>query len=164
MKGTTKFGELLACPGWHAASEFHSCYSVYLPSLVFQARLIESPRLALTTAHQCSLHACFLKFRMGCHSLPNVSGRWARVARAQRYCLHCDQHVLGDERHLVFECPAVQSIRDQYLALFATAIQTMQQFMWQLDIVSVAHFVMDCFDHLDAVSTSNQPWAAGVDV
>ncbi len=31
-------------------------------------------------------------------------------------------------------------------------------------IVSVAHFVMDCFDHLDAVSTSNQPWAAGIDV
>ncbi len=59
---------------------------------------------------------------------------------------------------------AVQSIRDQYPALFGAAIQTMQQFMWQLDIVSVAHFVMDCFDHLDAVSTSNQPWAAGVDV
>ncbi len=80
------------------------------------------------------------------------------------YGLHCDQHVLGDERHLVFECPAVQSIRDQYPVLFGAAIQTMQQFMWQLDVVSVAHFVMDCFDHLDAVSTSNQPWAAGVDV
>ena len=44
----------------------------------------------------------FLKFRMGCHSLPNVSGRWARVPRAQRHCLHCAQQVIGDERHLVF--------------------------------------------------------------
>ena len=35
----------------------------------------------------------------------------------------------------------------------------MQQFMWQLDIVGVAHFVMDCFDYLDAAgaSPSNQP-------
>ncbi len=126
--------------------------------------LLSRPGLLLQQPISARCMRVFLKFRMGCHSLPNVSGRWARVARAQRYCLHCDQHVLGDERHLVFECPAVQSIRDQYPALFATAIQTMQQFMWQLDIVSVAHFVMDCFDHLDAVSTSNQPWAAGVDV
>ena len=55
----------------------------------------------------------------------------------------------------------MQSIRAKYPALFGAAIQTMQQFMWQLDIVSVAHFVMDCFDHLDAVSSSKQPWAAG---
>jgi hypothetical protein len=29
--------------------------------------------------------------------------------------------------------------------------------MWQLDIVGVAHFVMDCFDYLDAASPSKQP-------
>ena len=98
-----------------------------------------------------------LRFRMGCHSLPNVSGRWARVPRAQRVCLHCAQQIIGDERHLVFECPALQFLRDRYSGLFSAAIQTMRQFMWQLDIVSVAHFVMDCFDHLDAVSTSNIP-------
>ena len=72
--------------------------------------------------------------------------------------------MLGDERHLLFECPAVQSFRDQSPALYGAAIQTMQQFMWQLDVASVALFVMDCSDDLDAVSTSNQPWAAGVDV
>ena len=98
-----------------------------------------------------------LKFRMGCHSLPNVSGRWARVPRPQRLCMRCAQQVLGDERHLVFECPALQSVRDRYPGLFGAAIVTMQQFMWQLDIVGVAHFVMDCFDYLDAASSSNQP-------
>ena len=41
--------------------------------------------------------------------------------------------------------------------LFGADIVTMQQFMWQLDIVGVAHFVMDCFDYLDAASPSNQP-------
>ena len=99
----------------------------------------------------------FLKFRMGCHSLPNVSGRWARVPRAQRLCLHCAQQVIGDERHLVFECPVLQFLRDRYRGLFGADIVTMQQFMWQLDIVGVAHFVMDCFDYLDAASSSNQP-------
>ncbi len=98
-----------------------------------------------------------LKFRMGCHSLPNVSGRWARVPRPQRLCMRCAQQVLGDERHLVFECPALQSVRDRYPGLFGAAIVTMQQFMWQLDIVGVAHFVMDCFDYLDSASSSNQP-------
>ena len=33
---------------------------------------------------------------------------------------------------------------------------TMQQFMWQLDITGVAHYVMDCFDVLDDIP-SNQP-------
>jgi hypothetical protein len=98
-----------------------------------------------------------LVFRMGCHSLPNVSGRWARVPRAQRLCLHCAQQVIGDERHLVFECPVLQFLRDRYRGLFGADIVTMQQFMWQLDIVGVAHFVMDCFDYLDAASSSNQP-------
>ena len=32
----------------------------------------------------------------------------------------------------------------------------MQQFMWQLDITGVAHFVMDCFDMLYDIP-SNQP-------
>ncbi len=98
-----------------------------------------------------------LKFRMGCHSLPNVSGRWARVPRPQRLCMRCAQQIIGDERHLVFECPALQSIRDRYPGVFGADIVTMQQFMWQLDIVGVAHFVMDCFDYLDAASPSNQP-------
>ena len=59
----------------------------------------------------------------------------------------CAQQVIGDERHLVFECPALQSIRDRYRypGLFGADLVTMQQIMWQLDIVGVAHYVMGCF-------------------
>ncbi len=57
----------------------------------------------------------------------------------------------------MFKCPALQSVRDQYSGLFGADIVTMQQFMWQSAIVGVAHFVMDCFDNLDAASSSNQP-------
>ena len=77
---------------------------------------------------------------------------------------------VGDERHLVFDCPAMQPVRDKYPALFLPAILTMQQFLWQLDIMGVAHYVMDCFDLLNAVDddddskSSNQPSVAGTDV
>ena len=51
-----------------------------------------------------------------------------------------------------------QSTAGRFLQLpFLQLISSLQQFMWQLDIVGVAHFVMDCFDYLDAASPSNQP-------
>ena len=59
-------------------------------------------------------------------------------------------HVLGDERNMLFECPAMQPVQDRYAALFGPGVVTVSQFIWQLDIVAVAHFVMDCFDLLHA--------------
>jgi hypothetical protein len=38
---------------------------------------------------------------------------------------------------------SLQFLRDRYPGLFGANIVTMQQFMWQLDIVGVANFVMD---------------------
>ena len=38
----------------------------------------------------------------------------------------------------------------QSAAHFGVGARTMQQFMWQVNITGVAHFVMDCFDLLDA--------------
>ena len=66
-------------------------------------------------------------------------------------CVCCVTNVqLGTKRHMVFECPALQSVRDKYAALFVDGASTMQQFMWQQDVIGVAHFVQDCFDLLDA--------------
>ena len=102
-----------------------------------------------------------LRFRMGSHSLPIVLGR--------RLCQRCNLHALHDERHLVFECPAMQCVRDRYPALFSPAKHTMQLFMWQRNIVGVAHFVQDCFEVLgalddapdDASTSSSSALAAG---
>ena len=105
----------------------------------------------------------FMRFRMGAQSLPNVLGRRHGSARALRHCSHCDMHALGDERHMLFECPALQPVRDRYAALFGPSIVTVRQFIWQLDVVAVAHFVMDCFDLLHSPDddvlddSSNQP-------
>ena len=55
---------------------------------------------------------------MGAHSLPVVLGRRSGIPRAQRLCQRCNLHALDNERHLVFECPAMQCVRDRYPALF----------------------------------------------
>ena len=51
----------------------------------------------------------------------------------------------------MFDCVALQPIRVLYLDLFGPAIVTMQQFMWQDNLVRVAHFVFDCFASLQTL-------------
>ena len=41
-----------------------------------------------------------LRFRLGAHSVPIVLGRRTGTPRDQRLCQHCDQHAVGDERHM----------------------------------------------------------------
>jgi hypothetical protein len=51
----------------------------------------------------------------------------------------CQQDVLGDETHIVFECPALQDLRHRYENLFqAPEGDAMILFMWQDNIVGVA--------------------------
>jgi hypothetical protein len=62
---------------------------------------------------------------------------------------------LFSEGGSIFSCR-----RDRYPSLFAAT--TMQQFMWQDDIVGVAHFVRGSFDLInvpddDEDASSNQP-------
>lgn len=67
-----------------------------------------------------------------------------RTSRAQRLCLMCDSQLPCDECHLVFECPAVQHLRDgRFKPLFTIATLTMVQFLWQKDIRLVAQFIYE---------------------
>ena len=119
-----------------------------------------------TRAHDVT---SFLRFRMGSHSLPIVLSRRNGTPRDLRLCQQCALHAVHDERHLVFECPAMQPVRDRYPALFSPAQGTMQLFMWQQDIVGVAHYIIDGFDALgalsdapdDALTSSSSALAAG---
>ena len=45
----------------------------------------------------------------------------------------------GDEMHLVFECAAITDLRGQFPDFFQP-YQTMQQFMWQPNLLQVAKF------------------------
>ena len=65
-------------------------------------------------------------------------GTW--VTHTKFLCL-----VSGDEKHMVFECSALQHIRDEYPALFV-GHHTMRSFMNQADQRSIIHFISECLD------------------
>ena len=100
----------------------------------------------------------FLRFRMGCHGLPRDSGSWTGTPRADRVCTLCGHGSLGDEKHLVFECPHLQYIRDQYAALFHCS--TMRQFFWQDDMSGVAKFTFESLVVMLGADSDNQSQAS----
>ena len=57
---------------------------------------------------------------VGCHRLPRDEGSWTRpaVPRLERICRLCATGVVGDESHLIFECPELQCLREQWPHLF----------------------------------------------
>ena len=103
----------------------------------------------------------FLRFRMGCHGLPRDIGSWSQIPRADRHCVLCGPGSYGDEKHLVFECPHVQPLRDKYAHLFSCT--QMIQFLWQGDLIGVVKFVSEGLDIMlgadsdDMSQTSDQP-------
>ena len=55
------------------------------------------------------------RWRLSCHDLQIQTGRYTDVAREERLCSLCD--VVEDEQHVVFECRAYSSIREQFSTL-----------------------------------------------
>ena len=97
----------------------------------------------------------FLRFRMGCHKLPRDTGCLLGVPRQDTICMMCQQGVLGDEKHLVFKCPALQELRDRKKNLFqAPHGDARILFIWQDDIIGGARFIDAC---LERVYTSAGP-------
>ncbi len=90
-----------------------------------------------------------LQFRLGSHQLPVVLGRFAggrHVARVNRVCTHCGSVAVADEIHMIFECPALQAVRQRYAPLFSMVTITMRSFLAQQDHMQVFKFVLDCLD------------------
>ena len=87
-----------------------------------------------------------MRFRLGCRGLPNDVGRHRAdpLPCHERLCTRC-QDGRGDEKHMVFECSALQHIREEYSALFA-GHHTMRSLMNQADQRSIIHFISECLD------------------
>ncbi len=89
----------------------------------------------------------FLQFRLGSHQLPVVLDRFAggqHVARASVVDTHCGDVAIADELHMVFECPALHTLRQHYAP--STNTDTMRSFSAQQDHMQVFKFVLSCFD------------------
>ena len=65
--------------------------------------------------------------------------------------LHCPGHHVGDERHLVFECPALQHIPLQYTDIFSDAHSTMRLFMWHTDQKAMASCLLRLLSEYDSL-------------
>ena len=87
----------------------------------------------------------FMRFRLGSHDLAVEVGRWQdRRPRCQRLCERCSMHVVDDEQHLVFECPAFSSARAIRPHLFSGVPHDMNCFLRQQDQQGVFWFILDC--------------------
>ena len=106
-----------------------------------------------------------LRFRMGCHRLPRDEGSWIGSPRLERVCHLCATGTVGDEKHLIFECPELQCFREQWPHLFQGP-QTMLDFMWQDDLIGVAKYINACLRKMNPLEgrASDQPGVAGRDV
>ena len=85
-----------------------------------------------------------LRFRMGCHNLPIEMGRRHGIPRAQRVCTLCDTGSVGDERHLLFECPTLSGVRANFSALLARSNQCMRHMLWDKDQMMVHRYLKAC--------------------
>ena len=85
-----------------------------------------------------------LRFRMGCHDLPVEMGRRHGIPRAQRVCTYCDTGSVGDERHLLLECPTLSGVRAEFSALLARSEQCMRHILWDKDQMMVHRYLKAC--------------------
>ena len=93
------------------------------------------------------------RFRLGAHHLPVEMGRRDGHARVARVCPLCSGGHVGDERHLVFECPALQPVRRMHADLYTHARSTMRLFMWHRDQKRVASCLLQLLSQYDAMLT-----------
>ena len=110
----------------------------------FEKPLWVKHKIFSTPVHISQLRL-LIQFRTGSHKLPIVTGRWLNIPRSQRVCQACQTSSVCDEYHLVFECPALDCIRQKYTHLFPNEVLTMKQFIWQANIPQVVYFLQECF-------------------
>ena len=69
-----------------------------------------------------------MQFRMGSHALP--------------------VQILGDERHMLLECPALADLRDEYSPLVAECSGVMARLVWARNQPMVSRYIIACLDRM----------------
>lgn len=95
------------------------------------------------------------KLQDGLYRLPRDTGAWAGTPESPKICNIYQQRVIGDEKHLVVECPA-QDLRNKALHLFADAQAGASiLFMWQRDMIDVVRFTAECVESVRVLHISS---------
>ena len=91
-----------------------------------------------------------LRFRMGFHHLPVEEGRHFNLPRASRVCNLCNTDALGDERHMLLECPALAALRLQFSSLLLPCSGVMRRLLWAKDQHEVCRYIIACLDRMSS--------------
>ena len=144
-------------------------HAVSDPSLPQDPRLAPSAGVKLCTYHRwfgrpqnaacpsywespmgnAKLHR-ILRFRMGSHHLPVEEGRHFNLPRASRVCNLCNTDALGDERHMLVECPALAALRLQFSSLLLPCSGVMRRLLWAKDQHEVCRYIIACLDRMSS--------------
>ena len=91
-----------------------------------------------------------LTFRMGSHHLPVEEGRRFNLSRASRVCNLCNTAALGDERHMLLECPALAGLRLHFSSLLMSCSSVMRRPLWAKDQREVCRYIIACLDRMSS--------------
>ncbi len=84
--------------------------------------------------------------------LPVEMGRRHSQVRVARVCPHCEGGHVGDEGHLVFECPALEHVRRRHGRIYTDSRSTMRVFMWHRDQKAVASCLLQLLSEYAGLS------------
>ena len=93
------------------------------------------------------LHRIF-RVRMGSHLLPIEQGSHVQLPRNRRICRLCCTGALGEERHMLLECPALADLRQQYSSLLSDCSGVMARLVWAKDQPLVSKYIIACLDRM----------------
>jgi len=95
------------------------------------------------------------RLRLGSHSLPVETSRFAQIDRQDRCCTFCDSGAVLDEKNLLMECPATGVVRQRFSCLFDLAVPPcMRQLVWGGDNMMVAEFMLACLGEVGLIGSS----------
>ncbi len=95
------------------------------------------------------------RLRLGSHSLPVETGRFATIDRQDRCCTFCDSGAVGDEKHLQMECPATLS-GSALLACLIWRCRLHASAGMGRDRMMVAGFMLACLGEVGLIGSSAQ--------
>ena len=103
------------------------------------------------------LMTAFVRFKLSSHDLGIELGPWKnKTARDLRTCDFCEQHALDDEYHMIYECPAMQPVRESY-PLFFWRSPDMRRLFAHRRQKSLVKLVWDCLGHRRQMQESDKP-------
>ena len=73
-------------------------------------------------------------------------------ARVTQLCPHCEGGHVGDERHLVFKCPALEHVWCRHGRIYSDFRSIMRVFMWYRDQKAIASCLLQLLSEYAGLS------------